>query len=348
MGNTNNINEKTISNPINIIIKYESAEIKIGINDNKSLEELQTKIYNIMNIYPFFQDLYGQLIDNTFLGYIKYPFQNGARIYLRDNHSMKFKTENDISFYLDIKQYDTISDIQYKIYEYESIPPSKQMLSYNEFEFKDESKSLYRYIKEDNLQFNNVLQFELIHPDDLIHKDKSLLEDEGYIKISFKKSQNINIKILIDKKTEDISINLLDSVDDLYKALEGKINKKIDIYEKILKYNDDFLFLKKSLLIQYDFIKDNVILEYIKPSFNIFIRDWKGKIFPFFCNENETIEKINQILYKFLGYEKYRLTYNGLTLINDKDNKLKDYNILYQSTIRVESSFSGYAPKIYM
>ena len=27
-----------------------------------------------------------------------------------------FKTENDVCFYLDIKQYDTISDIQYKIY----------------------------------------------------------------------------------------------------------------------------------------------------------------------------------------------------------------------------------------
>lgn len=346
MGNTTNINEKKISNPLNVIIKYKSAEIKIGINDNKSLEELQTKIFNIMNIYPLFQDLYGQLINNVQIGYIKYPFQNGARIYLRDNYSMKFKTENNISFYLDIKQYDTISDIKYKIYKYASIAPSEQILSCNGFKFNDDSKSLYRYIKEDNLQFNYELQYELFDSD-LIYKDKSLTEDENYIKISFIKKENINIKILIDEKTEDISVNLLDSVEDLYKALEEKINKKINIYEKILKYKDDYLFFKKSLLRQYDFIEDNVILECVEPSFYIFIRDLKGKIVPFFCNENESIEKINKILSKFLGYENHRLTNRGCPLINDKDKKLKDYNILYQSTLWIQSSY-GEAPKIYM
>ena len=140
-----------------------------------------------------------------------------------------------------IKQNDQISDIKNKIEYNFKIEAYKQNLSYNNVNLKNDIKLLVDYDKKNNQLFKDEIGSDII-------------------KISFNRDPNITIFVDVDGKKEELSVNLLDTVGELYSLLSKKIKKEITFGKYVLKYEKEFLFGLDTLLNHHPFIKDSIIL----------------------------------------------------------------------------------------
>ena len=128
------MNYKQNNNKKYFIVIYKGIKVKIYTETEiKSDYELQLKIFDILNIHPYFQRILGWVLDQDenydyvpFTNTFYYPLQNRIYIGLENNHRMDFETEKGFTFHLDISQSDSIYQIKQKIENKTNIPVEQQ------------------------------------------------------------------------------------------------------------------------------------------------------------------------------------------------------------------------------
>ena len=97
--------------------------MKINLNKNKSLKEIQNKLYKRFNIpvyFQTFQSIYGYRRNEEILNYFlenNFCFNNCnyQNLELKDTLKFEIIIENRYEYYLDVKYNDTIGIIRDKI-----------------------------------------------------------------------------------------------------------------------------------------------------------------------------------------------------------------------------------------
>ena len=94
-----------------IYILYKSAEIKLQLYEEETIDELKSIIYDITNVHPYFQQLSEEYGSNSITS-----LQNNMRIRLdNENHYLKFETEFGFIFTMRVRQKDKIGDLKKQI-----------------------------------------------------------------------------------------------------------------------------------------------------------------------------------------------------------------------------------------
>ena len=275
MENYNESNKSSESNKSNeskyVIIKYDELII-IKIDENETLKTLKNKIYKIINIHPYFQRIIGF---NEYNGLIR----NEKKLSLEIKNSIRVYTGCGIRK-IEIHQNDNIKILKQRIYQKLKIPENRQIIKFGKFELNDDYKSLLDYNKE--------------------YDNKLLIDENNFIDVSFKKEENITVNISIGDKIEKFNMDYLDTVRNLYSLLETRIGRQIDINSEILKFENEYLFILDSSLVQNGFEgRNNFKINLIKHTFCIKIITSTGKLIKIYCEESDKIKKIKKIIEKF-------------------------------------------------
>ena len=317
MGNSND--DKTSENNKYYLIIYESKEIKIyskkKIDSEKKLKSL---IQKQLNIHPYFQEIKG-IFDlkhgnhQTFI----FPLEYQTEIKLKNEYTIKCRTQFEVEFEITLSQKDSIIDIKKEIHYKTRVDTDRLLLSYMNKFLKDDSLFV-DYISQNNSNYNKF-------------------DDEIYI--CFERGPDINIYFLYKGKTEVISINDLDTIGQLY----TKIRQKFKNTDKYLLINSRNEFLKQwnSKIMNYFDFSSDYHLEYVNPNFSINIRTLTGKTVTLYCEPDDTILRIKE---KFdvlegLNVDINRLIFNGRELQNSRT--ISDYNIYNGSTLHLLLSLRG-------
>ena len=140
MGNSYQSNESKY-----VIIKYQEIELQLNIDENESIKSFKNKIYNKINVHPYFQTIKGKWIAyDEKNGYtdpsLTEPVENGIKIVLETDKLMLVKTDSEVSTYININQNDNIYQIKNKIFEKLKIPQYRQKLKFKNIELNDDNK----------------------------------------------------------------------------------------------------------------------------------------------------------------------------------------------------------------
>ena len=301
-----------------VTIKYEEIEFKLNIDEKESIKTLKNKIYKITKIHPYFQNIKGKWIsyDENY-GYTD-PFiesiENGMKIVLETYKSILVKTDSGVSTNINIKQNENIFQIKEKIFKNLKIPIYRQILKFGNIELNEDNKLLLNYNKEN---------------------DNKLFENENnYFYVSFKKEENISVNISVEDKIEKFNLDYLETIRNLYSLLEKRIERKISIYNEVLQFENEYLFILDSFLVQNGFLgRKNFNIILIKHSYFIFVKRLTGETITIICDQSDKIEKIKKSIEKINGVlvDDQRLIFSGKQL---EDNRtLAEYNIQKEATI---------------
>ena len=317
-----------------IFILYESAEIKINLKNDK--EDIRKKVYEILNIHPYFQNYENNVSD----AYYDLFYENGSKIRLVEGISITFEEEDNCTFDLWVNQKDTISDIKRKIKKKVGSEVSK--LIYKDIilnpTFFSEEKKLSQYLIDNNpFPWKNEV---------MIYKEK-VMKTPIKVELSEKKMK-INI-LMNENKAEIFYVNPFGSFSDLFDLMNERFKNSISLSDSFLYKNnnyDNYYYRYDNGLIEkyyYDdggpycyksghFLKngiyDNINLRLIsEPGFHIIIRVPKFYTIIISCESSETIYNIKRKIEDKTGFnaDEQRLVFEGKLLENKKT--IKDYNI---------------------
>ena len=302
-----------------IYIKYYSAEIKIKGNDlidavkknpvyEDRINDLKKKIYENMKIHPSFQHF------SEGDHYVLYNIESGNKIILYDYRKIRFKTEYDFSFNIISKQSETIYELKDKIAEKYKIPANHQNWVFNNIKLDKDYLTIFDYDQENNGE---------------------LLKIGTVINIYIKEKPNVNLYIVNDNNINvEISIDIFDTIEKLYQLYEMKIGKKVILGVEFFLIGEKYLSKMNSMIIDYDFSKNNNIIQLVKCPFCIFVKAYNTTI-HLVCKPSDTITKIIQMIQEEtdLSIDNPKIIYLGKQLEDDKT--LDDYNIKTLSILYV-------------
>ena len=298
-----------------IIIRYNSLEMKMPINEIESENDLKNKIYQSLHILPSFQHFSSDNYGYYFFDAIKN--KNGSIIRLNNSFSLKFITEYGFHFFLSISQWDTIKEIKDKIYQEYKIPSKQQVFFFNNNKFDNDQLSIYDY--------------------DIIHKGlifKEDTENNNGILITIQDKKYENYFILFEDKTIELTLDPLDTIGNLYKIIEKKTGINTSNFDYIL-YGESYIYEYNSMIINYNLSKNNNILNFKKVEFFVNIKTLTGKILIIGIHSSSTIEDLKEKICdsERIAASSQRLIFEGKQL---EDNKtLADYNIKNESTLHM-------------
>ena len=309
-----------------VIIKYEDLEFKINIDNDESIKTLKNKIYKTINVHPYFQNIKGKWIaydeKNGYVQEIK-SIENGMKIVLETNKSILVKTDYGVSTNINIKQNDDVNKIKEKIFQNLKIPKYRQILKFGNKELNDDDKLLLDYNKE--------------------YDNKLLEEENNFIHVSFKKEENIiTVNISIEDKIETFNLDDLETIRNLYSLLKKRIGRNINILNEVLQFENEYLFILDSFLVQNGFEgRNNFNINLIKHSFHIFVKTLSGKTITFICDQSDKIEKILFKIEKMEGIlaDEQKLIFSGKQL--EKNRTLAEYNIQKETTLHMVLRLRG-------
>ena len=300
-----------------IYIKYYSAEIKIKGNElieavkkepiyEKIINDLKNKIYEAIKIHPSFQ----QFSEGDY--YVLYNIEHGEPVTLYDYGKVWFKTEYGFSFNVESKQRDTIYELKNEIAEKYGIPLDHQDWTCKNIKLDDNYLTIYDYDQ----------------------KNKGIIGSS--IEIYIKEKPKINLYIVDgDDNNIELSIDIFDTIENLYKKAEIRIGRKIVIGQELFFYCKKYLTNNNSMIKDYNFDKNNNILQLVKCPFCIFVKTLVEKTVIIPCEPADTIAKIKEMIQENIDLpaDSQRLVHMGKQL---EDNKtLADYNIKNLSILHV-------------
>jgi len=228
-----------------IYILYKSAEIKLQLYEEETIDELKSIIYDITNVHPYFQQLSEEYGSNSITS-----LQNNMRIRLdNENHYLKFETEFGFILTMRVRQKDKIGDLKKQIEKEYNIDYKEQNFIFKKVKFDDENKTFVDY-------------FEKYDKKNLFSEESG--EDKMIIK--HKTKENINLIIYAENKQEKLSINPFDTIKNLYDLLSKKLEKEINLTDNLLVYGNDYLVKKISLIKNYIKKPDNNFLTLIEST----------------------------------------------------------------------------------
>ena len=298
-----------------IPFKYKSEEFMLKVNGNENLNEIREKILKITNIHPEFLKLEINGMSDIQSEIFSYFLKAGETIIIKDSISLNFITEFGFTFRLNIKQNETIDALKKRISLDYKIPYERQEWSLNGIKFKNNKYTLIDYDKK--------------------NKGK-LLKDYCYKKINIfmKNKINAELSVCINDQLIKLSMDPLDTVENLYKLIETKLGKKID---GVLYYDKKNLFINNvnSMLIDYNLNKYNNILELDTKIFFCFVKTLTGKILIILGDPSDTIEKLKEKIQTIEGIpiDQQLLIFLGKQLENERT--FDDYNIQKGSMIHM-------------
>ena len=296
-----------------IIIIYNSIEMKMPINEIESENDLKNKIYQSLHILPSFQHFSDEYDDYFFFDAIKN--ENGSIIRLKNSFSLKFITEYGFKFDLEISQWDTIKEIKNKIYEEYKIPSNQQVFFFNNNKFDNDQLSIYDY---------DIINNGLIFKEDNNNRILIIIQNKKYE----------NFSIVFEDKIIELSLDPFDTIENLNKIAEKKTGKIISNFDYML-YGKSYIHGPNRMIKDYNLSQNNNILNLKKVEFFVFIKTLTGKTLMIVIDPLDTIGELKEKICdsERIATSSQRLIFEGKQL---EDNKtIADYNIKNESTLHM-------------